>query len=131
MDERDGVESCGRDRDVLVFVDDERRVGGSQLCCGAEAGVADSGEGVSVNARGERRHGPIGAGVSCEVEVVQQGACGVGALGCGIVPVVNPVGAEAGVLVEGDAAGGVDTLPWCFAQAELVVDRYSFWSVPG
>src|SRR5699024_7720076 len=57
--------------------------------------------------------------------------CSVGALGGGVVPVVDPVGGVAGVVVHGDAAGGVGALPWGVQGAEVTVDRDSFGTGPG
>ncbi len=55
----------------------------------------------------------------------------MGALGDRIVPVIDPVRAVAGIVVHGDAAGGVNPLAWGVQGAQMVIDGDAVRSRPG
>src|SRR5699024_436729 len=109
----------------------EQRVTGNGLGAGAECGVTGASEGLSVNAYGELRDRQVCAGVSGHAEIVQQRLRGVYSLGGGIVPVVDPVSAVAGMVVHRHASGGVDGLVRGMQGPQVTVDRHALGSGPG
>lgn len=100
-DERDRVDPAHRYRNAVILVNNQRRFGFDELGTVREFTVADAREDVPVHAGNIRRRRQVCAGIVAEPEIVQQAVRRVHSLRDCIVPVVDAIGAEFGVSVDG------------------------------